>query len=91
MGNFFKNIFPYRETFWATIHTLNYTKKKGVNKLDPMTFGMVFVGATGGTLLVLTALGKKIQINETMVKLAMETAKFGTILYLFHYVFKLFL
>jgi hypothetical protein len=52
---------------------------------------MVFVGASGGTLLVLTALGKKIRINETAVKLVMETAKFGTILYLMQHVFHLFL
>lgn len=56
-----------------------------------MTFGIVFVGATGGTLLVLTILGKKITINETAVKLVMETAKFGTILYLLNHVFNLFL
>jgi len=59
--------------------------------MDPMTFGMVFVGASGGTLLLLTALGKRISINETAIKLVMESAKFGTILYLFHHVFKLFL
>lgn len=59
--------------------------------MDPMTFGIVFVGATGGTLLVLTALGKKTTINETAVRLTMETLKFGTIFYLIHHVFKLFL
>jgi hypothetical protein len=59
--------------------------------MDPITFGMVFAGATGGTLLVLTALGKKFTINETAVKLVMETAKFGTIFYLINHVFKLFL
>jgi hypothetical protein len=59
--------------------------------MDPMTFGMVFVGASGGTLLVLTALGKKIRINESAVKLVLETAKFGTILYFMQHIFKLFL
>lgn len=59
--------------------------------MDPITFGMVFTGATGGTLLLLAALGKKISINETMVKLAMETAKYGMILYFIHHIFKLFL
>lgn len=59
--------------------------------MDPITFGMVFTGATGGTLLVLTALGKKVQINEKMMKLVMEAAKYGTILYLLQYVFKLFI
>jgi hypothetical protein len=59
--------------------------------MDPITFGLVFTGATGGTLLVLTALGKKITINETMVKLTMEIAKYGTIFYLINHVFHLFL
>lgn len=59
--------------------------------MDPITFGIVFTGATGGTLLALAALGKKISINETAVKLVMETSKFGMILYLMHHVFKLFL
>ncbi|WHY76212.1 hypothetical protein QNH20_19090 [Neobacillus sp. WH10] len=59
--------------------------------MDPITFGIVFTGATGGTLLALAALGKKIRINESAVKLVMETSKFGTILYLMHYVAKLFL
>jgi hypothetical protein len=52
---------------------------------------MVFTGATGGTLLVLTALGKKFTINETAVNLVMETVKYGTIFYLINHVFKLFL
>ncbi|MEH7355679.1 hypothetical protein V7150_19305 [Neobacillus drentensis] len=59
--------------------------------MDPITFGIVFTGATGGTLLTLATLGKKITINETMIKLVMETSKYGTILYLLHYVAKLFL
>jgi hypothetical protein len=59
--------------------------------MDPITFGIVFTGATGGTLLILTALGKKISINEDMIKLVMEIAKYGTILYLFSYISKLFL
>jgi hypothetical protein len=59
--------------------------------MDPITFGIVFTGATGGILLILTALGKKVSINEEMIKLVMEIAKYGTILYLFQYIFKLFL
>ena len=59
--------------------------------MDPITFGIVFTGATGGTLLTLAALGKKIRINESAIKLVMESAKFGTILYLFYYISKLFL
>jgi hypothetical protein len=74
-------IHPYNEVF---------TERRN-ETMDPITFGMVFTGATGGTLLALTALGKKISINETMVKLTMEIAKYGTILYLFNHIFKLFL
>jgi hypothetical protein len=59
--------------------------------VDPISFGIVFVGATGGTLLLLAGLGKKISINETAVKITMECLKTGTILYFFHYIFKLFL
>lgn len=59
--------------------------------MDPITFGMVFTGASGVTLLVLSFLEKKITINEGMVKFVMEVSKFGTILYLFQHVFKLFL
>jgi hypothetical protein len=64
---------------------------KGGGTMDPITFGMVFTGATGGTLLLLTALGKKIRINETAIKLILEAAKYGTILYLFKYLFITFL
>jgi hypothetical protein len=59
--------------------------------MDPMTFGMVFVGASGGTLLLLTALGKKIVINETAIKIVLEVIKFGSILWLFKYLFITFL
>jgi hypothetical protein len=67
------------------------TTKKGVNKMDPITFGIVFTGATGGTLIVLSLMGKKIRINEAAIKVALELAKYGTILYLFNHIFKLFL
>ncbi|MDP4087118.1 MAG: hypothetical protein Q8934_21380 [Bacillota bacterium] len=59
--------------------------------MDPITFGAVFVGTTGGTLLVLSLMGKKISINEQMLKLTLEGIKYGTILYLINHVFKLFL
>jgi hypothetical protein len=59
--------------------------------MDPITFGMVFTGATGGTLLLLTAMGKKVKINETAIKLVLEAAKYGSILYLFKYLFITFL
>lgn len=59
--------------------------------MDPITFGMVFTGATGGTLLVLAGLGKKISINENMVKLVLEAAKYGSILYLLKHIYILFI
>jgi hypothetical protein len=59
--------------------------------MDPITFGMIFTGATGGTLLLLTAMGKKVKINETAIKLVLEAAKYGSILYLFKYLFITFL
>lgn len=52
---------------------------------------MLFVSVLGGALISLAALGKFIPINETAIKLVMETAKFGTIFYLVHHVFKVFL
>jgi hypothetical protein len=59
--------------------------------MDPITFGAVFVSTTAGTMLVLTLMGKKISINEQMLKLTLEGIKYGTILYLLNHVFKLFL
>ena len=53
--------------------------------------GLFFIGTLGGTLVALAVIGKKVHINETAVKLTMETAKFGTILYLINHVFHLFL
>lgn len=59
--------------------------------MDPIAFGIVFVGAAGVTMFTLTLLGKKISINETAVKLVMEATKYGAIFYLFNYISKLFL
>lgn len=59
--------------------------------MDPITFGAVFVGTTGGTLLVLSLMGKKISINEQMLKLTLEAIKYGSILYLLNKVFHTFL
>jgi hypothetical protein len=70
---------------------MHYTTKRGANKMDPITFGMVFVGASGATLLGLAALGKKITINETAVKLTLEALKYGSILVLMHKIFNTFL
>lgn len=59
--------------------------------MDPIGFGIVFVGATGVTLLALTGLERKLPINEKAMKLVMETVKYGTLLYLVGKVFTLFL
>lgn len=59
--------------------------------MDPITFGMVFVGASGATLIGLAALGKKIRINETAVKLTLEVLKYGAIFALMHKIFNTFL
>ncbi|MCD4838185.1 hypothetical protein LRS37_04720 [Neobacillus sedimentimangrovi] len=59
--------------------------------MEPIAFGMVFTGVTGGTLAVLSLLGKKISINEAAIKVVLEASKFGTILYLLQYISKIFL
>ncbi|PAE24086.1 hypothetical protein [Bacillus sp. 7894-2] len=59
--------------------------------MDPFTFGITFVGATGGGLLVLTALEKAgLPINETAMKVVMECVKLGGILYFLDYVKDIF-
>jgi hypothetical protein len=53
---------------------------------------MLFVGSLGATLITLTILDKKgYSINKDAVKLTMETAKYGLVLYLLYVVFKAFL
>lgn len=59
--------------------------------MDPFTFGMVFTGAAGGTLFVLGLLEKSdFPINEGMIRIFMETSKYGAIIWLFNHVFKVF-
>ncbi|KAB2334249.1 hypothetical protein [Bacillus mesophilum] len=51
--------------------------------MDPFTFGIVFVGATGAALTGIALLGNAgIKINEDALKIVMELAKYGSILYL---------
>ncbi len=48
--------------------------------MDPFTFGMVAIGASGGTLCLLSVF--KDHINETAVNLALHITKYGAILWL---------
>jgi len=57
--------------------------------MDPITFGMVFLGASGGTLCLLSAFDK--YLNQTAVKLALEFTKFGGVFWLLHYLAKSFM
>lgn len=51
--------------------------------MDPFTFGIVFVGATGAALTGVALLGNAgIKINEDLLKIVMEVGKYGSILYL---------
>lgn len=59
--------------------------------MDPITFGTLLIGSTGSTLLLITVLEKlNIPINEGMVKLVLETVKFGGILWFIHHISKIF-
>lgn len=52
-------------------------------KLDPFTFGMTFVGVSGGVFVLLHALEQSgLSINKDMIRLMMEVSKFGAILWL---------
>lgn len=51
--------------------------------MDPFTFGMVTVGATGASLLVVHILEQYgIQVNKLMVTLILEGSKYGMIFWL---------
>ncbi|MDK8641346.1 hypothetical protein [Niallia taxi] len=59
--------------------------------MDPITFGTLLIGSTGSTLLLVTVLEKlNIPINEEMIKLVLETVKFGGILWFIHHISKIF-
>ncbi|GIN38431.1 hypothetical protein [Heyndrickxia oleronia] len=60
--------------------------------MDPFTFGLVFVGATGGALIGIALLDKSgIAINGSIVSFVMEVVKYGGILYLMKELSKIFL
>lgn len=60
--------------------------------MDPITFGMTLIGATGGTLAIITIAEKlNISINEGMIKIVLEATKYGGILWLVHHMFKIFM
>ncbi len=60
--------------------------------MDPFTFGIAFVGASGGVFVLLHALEQHgVSINQDVLRLVMETSKFGAILWLLKEVSKLFL
>ncbi|MCM3457331.1 malate:quinone oxidoreductase [Heyndrickxia oleronia] len=60
--------------------------------MDPFTFGLVFVGATGGALIGVGLLDKSgISINGSIVSFVMEVVKYGGILYFMKELSKIFL
>lgn len=60
--------------------------------MDPFTFGLVFVGATGGALVGVALLDKSgIAINGSLVSFVMEVLKYGGILYLLKELSRIFL
>ncbi|MGK4042172.1 hypothetical protein AB0Y20_07700 [Heyndrickxia oleronia] len=60
--------------------------------MDPFTFGLVFVGATGGALIGVSLLDKSgIAINGSLVSFVMEVLKYGGILYLLKELSRIFL
>ncbi|MGV3465258.1 MAG: hypothetical protein ACO1OT_08195 [Heyndrickxia sp.] len=59
--------------------------------MDPITMGMVSIGAAGGSLCVVSALSWfGIKVNEDMIKLALEVTKYGGMLYLLQHLSHLF-
>lgn len=60
--------------------------------MDPFTFGIVFTGATGGALVLISLLEDSgFKINSMALRLFMETAKYGGIFYLLKELSRLFL
>ncbi|MED3574487.1 hypothetical protein [Cytobacillus praedii] len=59
--------------------------------MDPFTFGITFVGVSGGVFMILHALEQSgLSINKDMINLMMETSKFGAILWLLKELSKVF-
>ena len=60
--------------------------------MDPFTFGLVFVGATGVALVGVALLDKSgIAINGSIMSFTMEVLKYGGILYLLKELSRIFL
>lgn len=60
--------------------------------MDPITFGMLAIGAAGGTLYLVAWFEKYgFKVNEEAVFLALELLKAGGLLYLLKHLAKLFL
>lgn len=67
-------------------------QRRGECRMDPFTFGMVFTGVTGGSLLAIALLDKGgLKINEDLLVIVLEIAKYGSILYLLKKLSMLFL
>lgn len=59
--------------------------------MDPFTFGIAFVGASGAVLVLLHALEVSgFPINGDMIRLFMEVSKYGAILWLLRVLSKTF-
>jgi hypothetical protein len=53
--------------------------------IDPVTFGMVFVGTTGSAFIALSILEKRgFKINEKAVTLVLEASKTGLLLWILY-------
>ncbi|WP_110928426.1 hypothetical protein [Bacillus massiliglaciei] len=60
--------------------------------MDPFTFGLIATGTMGGALVAISLLEKSgVGINMEMLTIAMETAKYGGILWLLKEMSHLFL
>ncbi|MEK5524162.1 hypothetical protein B5V89_16375 [Heyndrickxia sporothermodurans] len=60
--------------------------------MDPFTFGIVSVGAVGGSLVGVALLDKSgIAINDSVLTIVMEVMKYGGIFYLMKELSKLFI
>lgn len=59
--------------------------------MEPFTFGIVFVSVSGAVLVFITILESVgFKINELAVKLALETTKFGAILWFLYKLYSVF-
>lgn len=60
--------------------------------MDPFTFGLVFVGASGGLVTLLAVLETAdVPINEHMIKIFMTVTSYGAILWLLKELARIFI